>query len=150
MIIKKVPYETIKKAIRVAFDEDKKIFDYYDPNSKASNLDEIVDDIYTKIDGYKDLSGGIVAIEIYEKNKLIGYFVTNSKMLVSFGINIAYRQRKYLKEFFNLIKTTLGKGFSCMLWSKNIRAIKYLFKMGMLPIKENDFNGNFVTILIYV
>jgi hypothetical protein len=150
MILRIVKYENLKNAIKIAFDEDKKIFEFYDPNSDVANLDEIVEDIYNKIDGYKEFSGGIIAMEVYEKNKLIGYFVYNNKMLISFGLNIAYRQRKYFKEFFNLMKITLGKGFSCMLWSKNIRAIKWLMKMGMMPIKENDFNGNFVTILIYI
>jgi len=150
MILKKVPYETIQKAIKVAFDEDKKIFEFYDPNKNVTTLDEIVKDIYNKGEGFCKLSNDVIAIEVYEKNKLIGYFFYNKKMLISFGLNVAYRQRKYLKEFFSLIKTTIGKDFSCLLWSKNIRAIKYLIKMGMIPINETEFNGNFVTTLIYM
>lgn len=149
MILKIQKYENLKKAIRVAFDEDSKIFEFYDPNKSVSTLDEIVEDIYSKGDSYKGLSEGVIAIEVYEKGKLIGYFFFNNKMLISFGLNVAYRQRKHLKEFFNLIKITIGKGFSCLLWSKNIRAIKYLIKMGMMPINETEFNGNFVTTLIY-
>ena len=150
MILKKVSYETIQNAIKVAFDEDKKIFEFYDPNKNITSLDEIVKDIYSKGAGFSELSDGVIAMEVYEKGKLIGYFFYNNKMLISFALNVAYRQRKYLKEFFSLIKSTIGKGFSCLLWSKNIRAIKYLMKMGMMPINETEFNGNFVTTLIFI
>ena len=74
---------------------------------------------------------------IYEGNNIIGYFVYTDKQLISFGLNIEYRQRKYLRSFFALIRTELGKGFCCWLHSVNIRGVRWLQKNGMIITKSN-------------
>jgi hypothetical protein len=67
---------------------------------------------------------------VYDKNKMIGYFVYNPsrKALISFGLNIAYRQRKILKSFWGIIRGELKGKFQAFLWSRNARAIQWLKK----------------------
>ena len=134
MTPKQISYNQLRKAIEVSFNNDNFIFDFYDPNSKVENLTEIVDDILNKINTYeKPFYFGI-----YDKEKLIGYFVYKESQLISFALAKEYRVRKYLREFFKIIKNQIKGHFSCVLWAKNTRAIKYLLKHKMEVIKQND------------
>ena len=134
MINKEITYNQLKKAIEVSFNNDNDIFDFYDPNTKVENLKEIVDDILKKINTYeKPFYFGV-----YDKEKLIGYFVYKESQLISFALTKEYRIRKYLREFFRVIKSTIKGHFMVLLWAKNIRAIKYLIKNKMEIIKENE------------
>lgn len=149
MTSKEITYTLLGKAIEVAFKEDKHIYSLYDPNVKVETLEDIVKDIPRKIKGFKSpiLRG------VYEKEELIGYFVYQGKMLISFSIAMKYRVRKYLREFFNLINKELKGDFVCYLWKRNLRAIKYLQKNGLevfdyaedvaklcTPVKEIVYN----------
>lgn len=148
MIIKEVQYAEIKKAIRIAFEDDGKILDFFDPSIEVKNTNEVIEIVFGK--GVDYLDKGLKAYEVYEKEKLIGYFYAINKMLVSFGLNIQYRQRKHLKEFFRVIRKSMGKDFICTLYSRNVRAIKWLYKMGMSVQEHNvNYKNNYLTVLKY-
>jgi hypothetical protein len=127
MIAKEITYSQLDKAIEIAFMEDKHIYSLYDPNVKIETVQDIVWDIPRKIKGFNNpiLRG------VYERDELIGYFVYQGKMLISFSMAMKYRTRKYLREFFNLINKELKGEFVCYLWKRNLRAIKWLQKNGL-------------------
>ena len=127
MIIQSITYKQLPEAIKVSFEKDKDIYDLYDPNVKVENIEDIVKDIYKKLGENELYYKGV-----YEKGRLVGYFAYNAQrqILISFALNVEYRQRKYLKEFYSLIKREIGK-FDCYLYMRNIRAINWLKKMGM-------------------
>ena len=141
MKTKVIKYEILREAIRIAFHDDKDIYSLYDPNVKVESLDEIVNNISSKILDY----GECKYIGVFENTKLIGYFVYKEDRLISFSINIEYRVRKYLREFFRLIKSEIKGHFNVFLWNINIRAIKYLIKQGM----EVTYKNNEITQLLY-
>jgi len=149
MIVKKINHNELGAAIRVAFAGDMDIFKYYDPTVFIESLDDIVEDILRKEKSYEEVEGEMHYYGFYEKGKLIGYFFYKDKLLISFGLNIQYRNRQYLRQFFSSIAKKIGKNFICHLWSKNLRAIGFLVKMGMEIIDEFIYLDNLVTKLVY-
>jgi hypothetical protein len=126
MIAKTITYREFEKAIRVAFDDDADVYKLYDPKVPVQNVDDIIRDIVLKVRTYENA----VYKGVFEKDKLIGYYVYEDNSLVSFGLNIQYRVRNYLREFFGIIKKELTKPFFCVLHSRNVRAVKFLLKHG--------------------
>ncbi len=128
MNAKEINNNQFKEAIRVAFSNDNDVFALYCPLVEVQNVDDIVNDISKRIgeDGKEATIKGV-----YEKSKLVGYYVYDKHTLVSFALNVEYRTRKYLNNLFSLIRSDLKGRMQCYLWSKNIRAIKYLCKQGM-------------------
>jgi hypothetical protein len=144
MISKIINNDQFCDAIKIAFDKDDKIFSLYCPLVEVKKLEDIVNDISDRIKS--DVPCATIK-GVYDKNKLIGYYVYDLevKSLVSFGLNIEYRKRKYLKEFFSLIRDDLKGRWQILLWSRNIRGIKWLIKNGLKINSEN----NLITHLIY-
>jgi hypothetical protein len=71
----------------------------------------------------------------------IGFTVISvvSKLLYSFGINIMYRKKEIIKEWFDFLKSMLSNGITCILHNKNTRTIDFLVRNG-LKIESAD-NG---------
>lgn len=107
----------------------------YDPNVKIESIEDVVKSISEKIFEIKDLC---VCKGVYEKGKMIGYYTYTNMLLISFSLSSQYRTRKYLREFFSMMRKDLGKEFVCRLWSTNKRAIKWLIKNDMEVLEEKD------------
>lgn len=144
MISKEATYDQLEKAVRIAFDNDKEMFKMYDKNVVVTTTDELVADIMRKIKDYPAVYPDTVFKIVVDKSKPVGYIVFKQETLISFGLCMEYRKRKYLNEFFGLIKKDLRGHFCCTLWSRNIRAVKWLLRNGL---KIYDTNPQ-VTILI--
>lgn len=142
MNIKKINNSEFKNAIKVAFDGDTNIYSLYAPSIKVENVDDIVMDISHRI--FKGESNATIK-GVYEKGELIGYFVYRDKLLISFGLNVKYRVRKYLRDFYSSIKRELGGHFVCFLWTRNIRGIKWLIKNGCGVVEQNDLITHLIT-----
>lgn len=136
-----VPYSKLEKIISVSFEGDNEIVELYDPNVKVETVSDVVKDIVRKI---SELKGHIDYRVVYEKGFMVGYYVFQEDILISFCLNISYRTEKYLNEFFGLIVNELGKPFICSLWTKNKRGIKWLEKNNM----EIHYSDNNITQLI--
>lgn len=129
----------IKEVIRFAFDNDEEIFKYFDPNfPNVKNLDDLVENIYEKIVSHEHI------FETKFVNLKYGYFfyVVSPRLLISFGVNVNYRMPYLLDNFWSEIKKELGNNFSCFLWDKNKRAIKWLQKNGMKIDNKNQYQLN--------
>lgn len=135
MIAKEITYSQIEKAIRVSFEQDSKIVSLYDPNVEVANTDDVIASIYSKIFDIKDLC---ICKGVYEKGVLVGYYIYTEMLLISFSLSPQYRTRGYLRDFFSLIRRDLGKKFVCRLWSKNVRAIKWLIKNKLEVLEDNN------------
>jgi hypothetical protein len=131
--------------IQKAFEDDFLIYDFFDPNVNVSSIDEIVENIHTKILEYEDL------FECVFEGLDDGYFfyTKEPKLLVSFGVNINSRNKERLSEFWDLICKSIGDDFNCFLWYKNSRGIKWLQKMGMKIEDTIAIENNFITRLKY-
>lgn len=143
MIAKKINIKTLEKAICIAFNEDFKIFEYYDESVRVETINEVCDNVFYKITTFypdSDFFG------VYDNNELIGYFVSKFGQLISFALKVNYRVRKYLRKFFALIKQKTGKPFICFLYSRNIRGIKWLLKNKMIL----DGESGLITRLVYI
>lgn len=69
--------------------------------------------------------------EVLVNNKEVGYVITSSNHLYSFGVNIKYRTKEILTEWWDKVTKILGENFTCLLFANNTRAINYLQKRGM-------------------
>lgn len=134
MISKRINKKEFQSAIRVGFDGDNGIYDLYCPHIKVQTVDDIVIDISSRI--WNSAHEAVIK-GVYEKNELIGYYVYESKTLVSFCINVKYRNRKYLKDLFSLIRRDLKGDWQSFLWTANQRAISWLVKNGMKIINQD-------------
>ncbi|MBK7883518.1 MAG: hypothetical protein IPJ81_06765 [Chitinophagaceae bacterium] len=139
MTIKNISYNLLLQAIKVAFENDMDIFKFYDPNENPKNIDDIVEDIGSKILEYE----GSLYKGIFDEDKLIGYFVYIDNALISFALNIKYRVKEWLDFLYDSIKKELGL-FICCLWNTNTRAIKWLQKKNM---RINYFDNNITELI---
>jgi len=139
LIIRDILYEDLLKAIKIAFEGDNDIFNFYDPNENPKDIKDIVEDIGSKILEYE---GGIYR-GVYDDKNLVGYFVYIDNVLISFALNIKYRVKEWLDFLYESIKKELGL-FICCLWNTNKRAIKWLQKNNM---KINYFDNNITELI---
>jgi len=137
MTSKVISYETLNDAIRIAFENDEDLLSFYDPNKQLNSIEEIISDVAAKIKTHDN--GELVIRGIYEGTYgLMGYFVFKNRLLISFGMDVKYRNKRCLKTFWKIIKREMNDEVACMLWSKNIRAIKWLAKNGMKVLFANE------------
>lgn len=133
MISKPITYDQLEEAIKISFKDDKFIIELYDPNVVVTSVDDIAADIIRKVKEH----GKVQMKGIYDKNKLVGYFIRGGGMLISFGIAVEYRLRQFKRGLFDIIKKDFKGMFVCFLWSKNVRGIRYLEKNGM-KVMDSD------------
>ena len=84
-----------------------------------------------------------VPVECYAvvlNDEEIGYVCKIPNNLYSFGININYRKKDVLIEFWDKVKELMGEGFICMLYPQNSRAINFLKKQGMVEVSGIEEN----------
>lgn len=77
---------------------------------------------------------------VLKDDEEIGYVCKIHNNLYSFGININYRTKDNLIEFWEKVKEVMEDGFICMLFPQNVRAIKFLKKMGMVEVEGVENN----------
>lgn len=135
--LKPISDDELEAAIRVAFEGDEAIYEYYDPNVPVASLEEIVRDVSRKIKAVQ-ATDFLQNWGIFEGEKLIGYSVTGENFLFSFGVNIRYRKREILQEWWKQIKELMKQDFAVLLYSRNSRAIQFLLKNGCEIEREED------------
>jgi hypothetical protein len=140
---RKLKYKDLKEAIKIALEGDNEIVSLYDPNIEVNSIEDVVNDIDRKIFEIRDFC---ICKGIYDNENLIGYYAYIEKMLISFSLSSPNRTKEKLQQFFDLIKKDLGQQFVCRLWSKNLRAIKWLIKNGFQFVDDEDG----ITRLVYL
>lgn len=76
--------------------------------------------------------------------KPIGFTITGPSILYSFGINIKFRTKELVLEWFNKMKEMLRNDFRVVLYNVNQRAIRFFERNGM----ENIHQDKEYTILV--
>lgn len=128
LTIKKITTFELPKMVQIAYEGDEELLDKY--HVEKFNLEEAVESTVFMV----DLTSEQVPMRYFKVEKddePIGYIVTFQNNLYSFGINIKYRTKEVLIQFWEYIKDILGESFICMLYPNNSRAIEWLEKCGM-------------------
>jgi len=130
--------EELYDGIWIAFHGDTELVEKYHVIDGGS-FEECVYDTYCNI---KDATSETPCewYHILMDDNVIGYFVvsTTYSFLYSFGININYRVENVLNIWFGYVSYMLNSQFTCALWAKNKRAIRYLEKNGMKIYEEKE------------
>lgn len=119
------------------FESDTRLLWYFDPESKASNNKEAIEEIYNKLVSH------CIERDCKFKRNDIGYVFYSDGLLISFCLKPEYRTRENIIKFGRFIRSELGDHFKCYLYNRNTRAINFLEKIGM---KKTDSN-HIITLL---
>lgn len=134
MKIVTIGIDDLDEYVHNSFIDDDELVSYYDRNIIVTTTKDCIANILHKIKMYyKDADCFGVEINGIKE----GYFVCTDELLISFGMNINYRRREVLEEFWGLIKKVMGNTFQVVLYAHNKRAIGFLQKGGMKVLFEN-------------
>lgn len=124
------------QAIRKAFEGDNDILKYADPSETYDDVEALCKRIEDKLIEHSK-TYLCKFITVIRDNDVAGYFFYRvfPVTLISFGINKAYRKDA---SFFAEIKKELGRDFDCYVFSRNVRALKWLQKNGMKILFQSD------------
>jgi hypothetical protein len=134
-------------AIHFAFKGDWQLIHHY--HLVNGDLADCVKSTFYEIDKVSREGTALEYFGIYytdprKQTILIGFTVTGPKILLSFGINLKYRSKEIVLEWWQCVLTWLSGEFVTWLFKKNTRAIAFLTRNGM-EISED--NGDYVTLL---
>lgn len=127
----------LESCINTAFKDDQKLIDEY--HILGGILEDCVRDTRVKIveESYKNTLDWYKIVDDYDY--VIGFVVVSKtyKLLYSFGLNINSREN-YKDRFFNEVKNMFDGNFTCGLWKKNTRGLRFLERMGMEVVMEDE------------
>lgn len=126
----RLEYE-LKRYVEAAYRGDEDLFNKY--HVAKYTFEEAVEETLRMI--YEtSLEVEMSYFGVVEEGKIIGYLCTHPNNLYSFGINIHYRTKDVLSQFWEKIKEVLGVGFMTVLYPNNSRAIEWVKRCGMQTI----------------
>jgi hypothetical protein len=137
----KISRPQLTKLVQISFEGDKELVDTYHVRS-GINLEVCVNSTLHTIEDTSRLYD-LKYFKVLKDSKPIGFHVTGKDFLYSFGININWRKKDILIQWWNFICKELNNNFMCMLYIKNTRAINFLIRNGMEIINED---GKLVTL----
>lgn len=141
MVVKKIDIEELREYVYNALLGDEELIRLFDRKANVVTTLEAAEKVIEKIETvYWDAD--LYGVEI--EGEPHGYFACKNNLLISFGMNILYRNKMVLSKFWGAIKDKMSTSdFQCVLYSSNSRGIKWLQKCGMKIYFDN------VTILTY-
>lgn len=142
MLLKKITKFELENLVKIAYSGDSDLLEFY--WGTDLNLHEAVDLTMSLIEQV-DKEVPVDYYAVLNEEEEIGYVVRFPNNLYSFSININHRTKNNLIGFWDRIKEVMEEGFICMLFPKNVRAINFLKRCGMIEIKGVE--NNCVTLL---
>lgn len=139
--IKKISKPELATLIQSSFEGDNDLIEKYRPVEMT--MEETIADIEERINETSK-EQKLDYYKVICHKEPIGYFVTTERFLYSFAINIKFRKKDILTNWWQQVKSVLGENFRCMLYENNERAIHFLEKNGM-RFWEQD--GNVITLI---
>lgn len=132
--LEKIYGSEIKKVVSISYENDSELFEKYHivkgfencVNSTMSLIEEMMN--IKPLENYK----------VIYKSKIIGYVIKYEDVLYSYAINIKYRKKKILINFWAEICKLMNGIFRTFLYSNNKRAKKFLERNGMKMVNENN------------
>lgn len=127
--------------IKKAFENDQDLLSKY--HIVNGTLEECVE---STMDAIIDVDKvyGVKCYMVSCNDRAIGYMTLGPDFLHSFGINSEYRSQGILTDWWELLLEIMSD-FFCTLHSKNIRAIEFLKKQGMIVHSEGENLINLIT-----
>lgn len=139
--IKKISKPELPELIKVSYEGDIKLIQEFHP-AKSDEYGTILSTVEMIEDVSKEKKCSYY--KVMADKKPIGYFVVWEGFLYSFAINIKYRTKEVLMNWWQQVKSVLGKVFQTMLYEENHRGIAFLLKQGM---KIKSKHENIVTLI---
>lgn len=155
-----IPLKELKPLIKLAFQDDPALLTKYSvlkTSNHTPTLEESVEKNYQEILAavnnpvFKDdINYYSIEISDTDYSRPIGFTVTITNaeaphILLSFGINERYREKKNSTKWLMAVKGILGKYVTTFLHVNNARAIEFFEKNGFTK-KVNDLDANNVTL----
>lgn len=132
--INRVSKVKLRGIIELSFEGDTDLIEKY--HSVGISKDASIDETMKRIDDISKMQK-CSFFDVRFCGKSIGYFVIFDKFLFSFCINIRYRKKDILLEWWGEVKKQLGEEFGTMLFNKNEPAIEFLKRQGMKVFKKD-------------
>ena len=133
--LKEISIDATEWFIYIAFAEDKDLLVKY--HTREKTLDELISNLIGDIEVVCDVMGMKCYAVVFD-GEPIGFSVFNDVLLFSFGIEIHFRRKDILIEWFGELKKKMSSGFATCLYNENERAISFFKKNGMHVKVEND------------
>lgn len=130
-----MPLQDIEYYIYLSFAEDTELLEMY--HHKEATTEECIDKLMMQIWMMRE-TYDVVCYGVFLDEEPIGFSVLGPKFLFSFGIDIHFRTKDILIEWFSRIKGKLENEFVTWLYNENERAILFFEKNGMDIVDEND------------
>lgn len=130
-----IPVSQIKEAVWIAYEDDIELMDKYHI-LPASHEDCVLMTV-----GLIEDASNEKPMENYNvlwNNVLIGYTCKYEDVLYSYGLNIAYRRKSILHDWWGAVEKMMGDNFKTYLYSNNSRAKDFLERNGLTTINEEN------------
>lgn len=131
--LKKITIFELPKLVKISYEGDEDLLNKY--HVDKFSLEDAVESTM----GMIEETNGAVKMQFFKVllfNLEIGYLAIFENFLYSFGINIKFRAKNILMQYWDLIKKELGDSFITMLYPNNERAINWVKKQGMIEVDE--------------
>lgn len=133
----KISKPELIKAVSIAYEGDHELFEKY--HIGKMNFMQCV---FSTMDMIRDCAEEreLRYYKAIYKKQPIGYVVCFDEFLYSYGINIKFRKKDILIEWWEEVKKIMGGKFMTMLYENNLRAIEFLKKQKMEVFMEDKDN----------
>jgi hypothetical protein len=139
--IKKISRVEVWPLVEFSYQGDEELFDkYHVAKMRFEDCVKCTIDMIEKVALQKDL----VCYKIMFNKKAIGYMITFADFLYSYAINVKFRKKNILTDWWAKVKKIMGKQFATGLYENNTRAVEFLKKQGM------QFVGKSNNILVFI
>lgn len=132
----------LKGFIECSYEDDEELLTKY--HIDTFTFEEAVDETMSMI-AIAGIGINMRYFGVIKDVEKIGYLCVFENNLYSFAINIEYRTKDVLSDFWDAIIDILGTSFITMLYPNNTRAINWLKKCGMVTVEGVE--DNCVTLL---
>lgn len=143
-MIKLIPIQEadLKKAIRVGFSDDARLFEFYHDIAEPT-LDNCIEHTFGEIRELIRVSEGVTLYKVSMRGNDIGYtvIIKNARnVLYSFAINGKFRSMEIKLWWLNAIDKKFRQPYFVKLENKNARAIGFFRKSGfeVMPKLSDD------------
>jgi len=131
--LEKISIFELPLLVRISYDGDEDLLNKY--HIEKFSLEDAVESTM----GMIKETGDTIEMSYFKVvlgDEPIGYLAIFQNFLYSFGINIKYRTKEVILQYWELIKEVLNDGFITMLYPNNDRAINFLKKQGMSEVED--------------
>lgn len=140
--ISRITKKKANKLIELAFLGDSELLEKY--HAVNDNMQDSIEHTIERID-VCSMAYELKFYKVEVDGESAGFFVIGDNFLYSFGLNLRFRKKEILLQWWAMVCRELKPNFICMMNKKNTRGINFLKRQGMIIIS----NGNEILTLKY-